>query len=161
MKIGLLSDTHDHLSYIRKAVEAFNDLQVAQVLHAGDYVAPFVVDALQHLKMPLHGIFGNNDGERIGLKNRLTAIGSVQVQPLFLELGGRRIAMVHEPEPVLPFARSGLYEVVIYGHTHRPEVRQEGNCLVINPGEVCGWLTGKPTVAVLDLETLRCELLAL
>jgi putative phosphoesterase len=93
------------------------------------------------------GIFGNNDGERVGLTRRLSEIGQVQVQPLFLELAGCRIAMVHEPEPVEAFARSGLYDLVIYGHTHQRELRTVDECLVLNPGEVCGWLTDNPTCA--------------
>jgi putative phosphoesterase len=64
MRIGVLSDTHDHLGYLRRAVDALRDLQVELVLHAGDYVAPFVVNELQRLPCRVLGIFGNNDGER-------------------------------------------------------------------------------------------------
>jgi putative phosphoesterase len=71
MRIGVLSDTHDHLGYLRRAVDALRDLQVELVLHAGDYVAPFVVNELQRLPCRVLGIFGNNDGERIGLTRRL------------------------------------------------------------------------------------------
>ena len=103
---GAQSDTHDHLGYLRRAVDALCDLQVELALHAGDYVAPFVVNELQRLPCRVLGIFGNNDGERVGLTRRLSEIGQVQVQPLFLELEGCRIAMVHEPEPVEAFAPS-------------------------------------------------------
>ncbi len=151
MRIGVISDSHDHLGYLRRAVDALNDHQVELVLHAGDYVAPFVVNELARLQCRLQGIFGNNDGERLGLARRIAEIGHVQVQPLFLELDGCRLAMVHEPEPVEAFAQSGLYEVVLYGHTHRREERRVGDCLVLNPGEVCGWLTGEPTCAILEL----------
>ncbi|MCS7191034.1 MAG: metallophosphoesterase [Fimbriimonadales bacterium] len=161
MRIGVLSDTHDHLDYLRRAVDALNDLQVELVLHAGDYVAPFVANELARLPCRLLGIFGNNDGERLGLARRLSELGQVQVQPLFLELEGRKLAVVHEPEPVEAFARSGLYDLVIYGHTHQQEVRSVGECLVLNPGEVCGWLTGKPTCAVVTLPDLQVEILTL
>ncbi|MFN4032355.1 MAG: metallophosphoesterase [Fimbriimonadales bacterium] len=161
MRIGVLSDTHDHLGYLRRAVDALNDLQVELVLHAGDYVAPFVANELSRLRCRLLGIFGNNDGERVGLTKRLSEIGQVQVQPLFVELAGCRIAMVHEPEPVEAFARSGLYDIVIYGHTHQQELRTVNDCLVINPGEVCGWLTDKPTCAVVALPDRQVEILTL
>jgi predicted phosphodiesterase len=46
MRIGVLSDTHDHLGYLRRAVDALCDLQVELALYAGDYVAPFVVNEL-------------------------------------------------------------------------------------------------------------------
>lgn len=161
MRIGVISDSHDHLTYLRRAVDALNDYQVELVLHAGDYVAPFAVNELARLACRLQGIFGNNDGERLGLFKRLTEIGHVQVQPLFLELEGCRLAMVHEPEPVEAFAQSGLYEVVIYGHTHKVDIRAVGNCLVLNPGEVCGWLTGKPTCALLELPARTVQLIEL
>ncbi|MEM4409935.1 MAG: metallophosphoesterase [Candidatus Caldarchaeum sp.] len=161
MKIGILADTHDQMTYTHKATEALNDLRVELVLHAGDYVAPFIVNELSKLTVPLYGIFGNNDGERLGLMKRLSEIGTVQVQPLFLERQGRKIVMVHEPEPVEAFALSGLYDVVIYAHTHEKDLRTMNRCLIINPGEVCGWLTGSPTCAVLDLDDMLCEILEL
>ncbi|MCS7208947.1 MAG: metallophosphoesterase [Fimbriimonadales bacterium] len=161
MRIGILSDTHDHLENLRRAVDALNDLQVELVLHAGDYVAPFVVNELARLKCRVQGIFGNNDGERLGLAKRLSEVGQVQVQPLFLQLEGCRIAMVHEPEPVEAFARSGLYDLVVYGHTHQQELRTVDACLVINPGEVCGWLTGKATCAVVALPERTVEIIPL
>ncbi len=161
MRIGIMSDSHDHLTYLRRAVDALNDYGVELVLHAGDYVAPFVVNELTRLQARLLGIFGNNDGERLGLAKRIAEIGQVQVQPLFLELEGCRLAMVHEPEPVEAFAKSGLYEVVIYGHTHQVDLREVGDCLVLNPGEVCGWLTGKPTCALLELPARTVQLIEL
>jgi putative phosphoesterase len=161
MRLGVLSDTHDHMSNLRRAVDALNDLQVELALHAGDYVAPFVVNELSRLQCRLLGIFGNNDGERLGLTKRISEIGQVQVQPLFLELESCRIAMVHEPEPVEAFARSGLYDLVIYGHTHQQELRTVGECFVLNPGEVCGWLTDAPTCAVISLPERQVEIISL
>ena len=50
MKVGIMSDSHDHLINIRKAVEIFNEAGVGFILHAGDFVAPFVANELQKLK---------------------------------------------------------------------------------------------------------------
>lgn len=161
MRIGVISDSHDHMTYLQRAVEALNDHQVELALHAGDYVAPFTVNALQKLACPLKGVFGNNDGERLGLAKRIGEIGQVQVQPLFLDLAGVRIAMVHEPESVEAFARSGLYHLVIYGHTHQQELKTVGDCVVLNPGEVCGWLTGRATLAIVELPALKVEMITL
>lgn len=161
MRLGVLADSHDHMSYLQRAVEVLNAHQVALVLHAGDYVAPFTVNALQKLCCPLKGVFGNNDGERLGLARRIAEIGQVQVQPLFLELEGVRIAVVHEPDPVEAFAKSQLYDLVIYGHTHQQELRREGRCTILNPGEVCGWLTGRATLAIVELPAIQVEILTL
>jgi putative phosphoesterase len=48
--------------------------------------------------------------------------------------------------------KSGLYDVVIYGHTHERVFEEVDDVLVINPGECCGYLTGNPTVVILDTE---------
>ncbi|MCJ7470999.1 YfcE family phosphodiesterase, partial [Candidatus Bathyarchaeota archaeon] len=62
MLIGLISDTHDCLPLVDKAVKRLNDENVDIVLHAGDYVSPFVIPKFKDLRMKLIGVFGNNDG---------------------------------------------------------------------------------------------------
>ncbi len=163
MKVGIMSDSHDHLLNIRKAVEAFNGAGVGYVLHAGDFVAPFVANELQKLNCPLLGVFGNNDGERIGLRNRLKEFGAeVKVQPAFVELDGKKFVVIHENDLADALADSGKFDVVVYGHTHNVDIRKASNgCLVVNPGEVCGWLTGKATIAILDTETMEVKLVEL
>jgi len=47
---------------------------------------------------------------------------------------------------------------VVYGHTHQTKVQRIGRTLVINPGEVCGYLTGKSTMALLNLKTHEVEI---
>jgi len=41
MKIGIMSDSHDNMNMVAKAVELFNQRGVSRVLHAGDIIAPF------------------------------------------------------------------------------------------------------------------------
>ena len=38
MKIGIISDTHDHHSNVIKAIRIFNERRVKYVLHAGDII---------------------------------------------------------------------------------------------------------------------------
>ena len=59
MKIGLISDTHDNIENILKAVRKFNSRRVDIVLHAGDFVSPIVLESFAGIK--LVGILGNND----------------------------------------------------------------------------------------------------
>ena len=72
MKIGIMSDSHDHLEHINKSVEIFIDRNVNYVLHLGDYVNPNSVRACGDIK--LLGIFGNNDGDKFRLINAFTDI---------------------------------------------------------------------------------------
>ena len=64
---------------------------------------------------------------------------------------------MHYPELAIPIAKSGDYDIVVYGHTHEIDI-QKGESLLLNPGETGGWTTGKATVAVVDLETLEATI---
>ena len=50
-------------------------------------------------------------------------------------------------------AKSGLYDVVVRGHTHKTEIKKD-DAVIVNPGEVCGYVSGDRTVVLLDPETL-------
>ena len=148
MKIGILADTHDNLPAIAKAVGILNDMEVGHVLHAGDLVSPFVSIPLKTLNMGFTAVFGNNDGERIGLSNVFK--GKIHRPPFALELGGKKILLMHEPDNLDALAASGCFDAIVYGHTHETDIRK-GKTLVINPGEACGWLKGTRTIAIWDL----------
>ncbi|MFB0523130.1 MAG: metallophosphoesterase family protein, partial [Candidatus Bathyarchaeia archaeon] len=49
MRIGVIADTHDRLPFIDRAVQKLNEEKVGLVLHAGDYIAPFVVSRFRPL----------------------------------------------------------------------------------------------------------------
>lgn len=159
MALGIISDTHDDMEQIRKAVELFNARGVSHVLHAGDLVSPFTFDFLAGLRCPFTGIFGNNDGDRLLLNKR--SGGNIHVQPLGLELEGRKIALVHEPLAVDSLARSGLFDAVIYGHIHEPDIRKTDGALVINPGKAARLHKGRSTLAVLDTKKMEAEIIEL
>lgn len=161
MKIGILADTHDNVPRIEQAVDLFNARGVEHVVHAGDFISPFAIEPLKRLRCPVLAVFGNNDGERIGVAARFEGIGEVHPNVGAASLGGREIAVVHYPELAEPLARSGAYDLVVYGHTHRIDERREGSCLLLNPGEAGAWLTGRSTVAIVDLEGLTAEILDL
>ena len=50
------------------------------------------------------------------------------------------------------------YDVVVHAHSHEAKISRKGKTLVINPGEVCGYLSGKSTIALLDTENLDAKL---
>ena len=157
MKIGVMADSHDNIPKIRQAVELFNREGVGLVVHAGDFISPFSIVPLEDLDCQVLAVFGNNDGERIGVASQLFGMGEVHPNLATTEISGRRIAVVHYPELASPLARSGAFDLVVYGHTHQIEERIEKG-LLLNPGEVGGWLTGLSTVAIVDLETLEVQI---
>jgi hypothetical protein len=49
----------------------------------------------------------------------------------------------------------------VFGHTHKAEVKREGERLFVNPGECGGWLYKRSTVAILDLSELKVDFIEL
>ena len=103
--------------------------------------------------LPLYGVFGNNDGERRGLSELSTEVFE---GPHRFELGGRMILLAHEPGALARAVKLDD-DVAVYGHTHEPKI-SAGDPLTINPGETCGWLSGRSTGAILDLEGMSAEI---
>jgi putative phosphoesterase len=158
MLVGILSDSHDHLDYMRRALELFDREEVQAVLHPGDLVAPFAARLLVQLwQGPLTVVYGNNDGERRGLAAVLPGICD---GPVLVELGGKKISMDHYPPDAEHRPVEGA-DVVLFGHTHEVVNEQRGGVLYLNPGECCGWVTGRPTVALLDTDSLKAEICSL
>jgi len=165
MRIGILSDTHDRLTMVAKAVAWCNDTKVDMVLHAGDYIAPFVIDALAGLHAPMVGVFGNNDGDRDLLTQKCREKKTLEIRGDFAEVvaGETVIALLHghQKDLLASLVRRGGYGVVIHGHSHRPGVSREGETIIVNPGAVSGYLTGRCTVALLETEGMAMEIVDL
>lgn len=159
MKLGIIADSHDRLPPLRRAVAMFRRMQVDAILHAGDFVAPFAAKLIAPpevpASIPVHCVYGNNDGEREGLKKVLPQVVN---GPIRLEFGGKTIVMDHFIDWIKPEARKGA-DVIISGHTHEVVIERENGTLLLNPGECCGWLTDRCTVALLDTETLEPEII--
>jgi hypothetical protein len=154
---GIISDTHDNRRAIEKAVSLFNRRAVGMVFHAGDIVSPFTFRDFSKLACGMAMVFGNNDGERIGLQKTFSPLGPIAVGPYQCEFGGKRFVLMHEPACLEALAAGGGVDVIIYGHTHEVDVKT-GRTLIINPGEGGGWLSGRATAAILDLSTMKVEI---
>ncbi len=157
--IGILSDSHDNLDMVREAARLFQAAGCDLVIHAGDFVAPFAARELAGAGCPVRAVFGNCDGEKAGLRKALEPFGTIQEAPLVLEHGGRRILVAHFDLAVDRYAAEGGYDLVVYGHTHRQEVRRAGGTLIVNPGEAGGWLTRRSSIALYDPATQTAEIL--
>jgi putative phosphoesterase len=160
MMLGVMADTHDRLPLIDRAVSEFNERGIELVLHAGDFIAPFVVPRFKPLKAKLIGVYGNNDAELELLKRKFAEMNS-EIRGRFGEINieGLKIAILHgeDDELLKSLIDTGSYNVIVHGHTHKAETYKKGGTLVINPGETCGYLTGESTIAVLDTKTLEVE----
>jgi len=147
MRALVLSDTHLGAGRAEHLVELLGArLRVASaILHAGDVTDDAVLVALARFA-PVHAVLGNNDH------------GLTLPEQLVVELGGCRVAMVHDSGATKGRAarmhrRFPGAAVVVYGHSHQPDdsVGVDGQRL-LNPGS-CIERRRAPhrTYALLDL----------
>jgi putative phosphoesterase len=131
------------------------------VLFAGDLVSTFAVPPLRKLQCPLVGCFGDNEGNRLGLRGGMRIIGTLDEAPVrYTSADGVRFVIVHMLSQARGFVEP--FDVLVYGHTHKPLVRRnESGRLLINPGETSGWTFGRPTIALLDTQTMEVEIVDL
>ncbi len=160
MKIGIISDTHDHYDNVAKAIEIFRKRAVEAVLHAGDMISAPTAQLFSELKgVRFVAVFGNCDIDRHLLRATVKGFGGEIYDTAFQgRLDGKTVCMAHVPQAVQQIAESGEYDLVIYGHTHRDDIRQVGKTLVLNPGEATDSRTGLGQVLILDTADLSCDI---
>jgi hypothetical protein len=163
MLIGIISDSHDHHQNIIRAVEVFSERGVDYIFHAGDIISPFAAKKFSEVKgSNFIAVFGNNDGEKLILKSTVDGFGGEICEgPYTTEIDGKQIFMAHKPYMLDEIIGSGKYDLVIYGHTHKQDIRKVGRTLVINPGESTDWLTGQPWVVILNPDDMKPEEISL
>jgi putative phosphoesterase len=159
--IGIMSDSHDNCDAVKKAVQFFNDVKCELVIHAGDFVAPFAAKQLERLECPVKAVFGNCDGEKQGLRKAFESLGTIKEEPFGFTNKELKFLVTHTHFKVQDYINAGDYDVIVYGHTHKPEINQSPETLIVNPGETGGWLTGKHTVALLSPKDLSAEIISL
>lgn len=161
MKIAIISDSHDNLANIKKAIDVLKKEKVKTILHCGDVCAPATLkEVLKDFNGKFHLVFGNVDGDHF----RLTKIsfGKPSKLKIFGELGEikigkKKIAFVHSPEFAKGLAATQKYDLVFYGHTHKPWVKIIGKTRLINPGNLAG-LFYQATFAIYNTKTNKLEL---
>lgn len=98
MRVGVMADSHDRIPAVEELLRRMSAAGVGLVLHAGDYCSPFALNPFRDLNMALAGVFGNNDGDREGIK-AVAAVGvggELYDSPHSVELEGKRLLIVHE-----------------------------------------------------------------
>lgn len=164
MKVCLLSDSHDQRTLLAAAAAQAKAEGAEVILHAGDVVAPSTLSVLEPIGLPVHVVHGNNAGDLYVLTRMAARKGSVlhyHGADADLELGGRRVFVVHYPHYARGMASLGDWDLVCCGHSHRAAVERVtnvrgGTTLLVDAGTV-GGVAAPPTFALIDLDRLECE----
>lgn len=162
MKVGIMSDSHDNVPRIKQAMELFREEGVGYIIHAGDLVAPFAVKAMSSTPAPIFAVYGNNDGERVGIQAAFQGIGQITPQVGIVACDSVKFAVMHEPYNLRhELITRKLVQVAVYGHTHEKAMYNQNGILIINPGESGGWVSGHATVAVFDTTAMQAKFIDL
>ena len=141
MVIAIMSDTHDNIWNVRKALKMIRAHKAKLIIHCGDLVAPFTLKELAKFDGPVHWVLGNNDGDPYMLtKISLTELENMEARGLIgkLNLDGTSIAFTHYEEMGYALAHTGEYDLVCCGHTHVYRLERIHQALLLNPGDVMG-----------------------
>ena len=157
--IGIISDTHENVENIKKAVSLFKEKNVEFVIHIGDIISPPSVLLFEGLKV--YFVKGNNDGEVEGLKKKAEEIGCKFYDAVFLtEYKGKKIIATHYPSEAERFISMKEYDYVLYGHDHVNCDKRINGTRLINPGAHYPG-NGEGTVVLLDVENDKAEFVKL
>jgi len=156
MKIGVVADTHNNWANFEKAIEWMNKENIQLILHCGDICSQETIDQANKLfDGEIKFVKGNADFELDLPEKMELEIGDPPSPEA--SAGRRKIAFTHFPDIAKKLAKTGNFDLVFYGHTHRPWDEKIGECHMINPGEMAGQFY-KPTFAVYDTQKGSLEL---
>ena len=150
VRVGLISDTHGLLRPQALAALQGSDF----IVHAGDIGSPMILQQLASIA-PVTAVRGNNDRDHWADSVPETAL---------LEAGGMRIHVLHDLKTLRLAPAADGVRVVVSGHSHKPQVQQQGGVLFVNPGSAgprrfklpvsIGWLRiegGEVTAGIVEL----------
>ena len=164
MKICIVSDSHDRADPLAQAVREGAAHGAQAVIHCGDLIGTQTLRGAMEAGLPLHVIHGNNLGDAASLARwARESGGKLQYHgpDARLELGGRRVFVVHYDNYGYAFACTGEFDLVCCGHSHKAEVREvkgvNGRASwLVNPGTIAG-LSAPATWVLGDLTAMRFE----
>lgn len=126
MRIGVFSDSHGDISNARLFFDGLAPLDC--LFHLGDYAADG--EKLSKLfSCPVYSVRGNCDYRSgVPLERQV-------------DLGGKRFLLLHGHQyysySALLYRGEEVYaDMVLYGHTHMPDLGADGPRLLLNPGSL-------------------------
>jgi putative phosphoesterase len=156
MIIGILSDIHDNINNLAIALDKLKAQGATELVFCGDFCAPFAAKALAESDFNVHAIFGNNDGDRYLIQKNTLAFDNFKIYGEYigdtdsqLVLDNVKIGATHYPFYAKPMIKTGWYDCVFYGHSHKADKQLFASRLLLNPGEIAG-IFGPPSYAYID-----------
>ncbi|MDQ3051118.1 MAG: YfcE family phosphodiesterase [Bacteroidota bacterium] len=160
MKSMICSDIHDQVQHLESALMVANTSNCNSVICCGDLCSTFMLNVYNsNCNLPLHLVFGNNDGDRFHMANKSSELNQQRPEGQKLHLHGEfllaekghslegipehiAIAVYHYPEMARVIALSGKYNTVCFGHSHKSSIEKVNDTILVNPGSLMGYISG-------------------
>lgn len=153
--IAILSDTHDNLVNVNRALGIIRAENIHTIIHCGDLTSPETAYQFHGFRV-IH-VIGNGDQLSGEIRHILTELDPENFSGELFEgeIQGVRIAAIHGhiPGSVTSLVSKGTYHFVFHGHSHKRRHEIIQDCRLINPGALGGLKRESRTFAILDLET--------
>lgn len=147
MKILVISDSHGRTEDVEGVLEQVGPIDV--LVHCGDIVRS--ADYIELIaECPVYMVEGNNDF-RLGLDREV-----------IFEIEGHKVLVVHGHQYYVNVGTGRLekhameqqVDIVLYGHTHEPDLKQKPGLTIMNPGSISypRQLGRIPTFGVIEID---------
>lgn len=159
-QVGIISDTHENIRLIVQAVAVFKARMTALIVHCGDIISPPVLERFAGL--PIRFVYGNNDGERSGLRKKCAELGFPEIaDTITFEHAGKQFYVNHgtSAQVVQAAIETQQYDYILHGHTHEQRNEVIGRTRVVNPGAL--FAADSYTIAFLTPATGAVEFVTL
>lgn len=158
-KLAVISDVHDNLANLAKALTYIKNNKIDFLICTGDLQSLEAWQELNQLDMPIFAAKGNADDTL-----DLNQLKNLKIWQSFgeIELNGKKILFSHYPEIIKKILdqKPNYYHLALHGHTHQPWEEIYQGSKILNAGNVAN-IRYNPTFAIIDLDTLRAKLILL
>ncbi|HEX7586626.1 MAG TPA: YfcE family phosphodiesterase [Patescibacteria group bacterium] len=160
-KVAVISDIHNNEVNLKKVLDYCAREKIQTIICCGDLASKETLDFLNdNFLGTIYYVFGNMDNEQLRDVSGEDKYKKTIVSKNFgeAEIDGKKIAFIHFPEEAKKLCQSGKYNLVFYGHTHKPWTEKIENCVLLNPGNVAGEIY-PPTFAVWETDRNKFSLI--
>jgi putative phosphoesterase len=157
MKLAVISDIHDNLANLSKCLEWCKMEKIERIICCGDITNSETLKFLaENFSGQIYLVYGNielYDKKEIEKYQNINYLGRTGK----ITLNSKKIGVCHEPYLVNKLLKEDNFNIIFYGHTHRPWISAKNGVKLVNVGTL-GGVFQKATFAVWDTKIKEPEL---
>lgn len=159
MKVAVISDIHENVHNLIEAIQMIESEKCDILFCLGDVGRSKLFQVMFTLKIPVYFTFGNHDGNVIKDTKMLEWYefwGHVRSNGIYqrVEIDGRKIFLTHYDDLAQTVAKSWEFDACFGGHEHIAFEKYFEDCLCVNPGEITGTRTSKPSFYIYNTKKI-------